>query len=226
MSWSTCGDSCSARDGSGNQTRTRSPDTIVANGGADCTEEISEDQACTVECPVDCDWAAWGTWTNCTKIDSEDCAVQGGGNRERTRSQSIAEQNSGVDCEADSMDENWLCCADKDTDSNNCPNDECLEGTVNPNPECSCECGDVDVGDGSGDTVRTCNCVEPICQDCDACCQLCRTTELDPASADGQPSGGGVAVQSSDLVPLDNHYVCSALDPSFLPMTKECHPWG
>ena len=51
MSWSTCGDSCSARDGSGNQTRTRSPDTIVANGGADCTEETSEDQACTVECP-------------------------------------------------------------------------------------------------------------------------------------------------------------------------------
>ena len=77
---------------------------------------------------VDCDWAAWDTWTNCTKIDSEDCAVQGGGKRERTRSQSIAEQNSGVDCEADSMDENWLCCADKDTDSDNCPTEECLEG--------------------------------------------------------------------------------------------------
>ena len=75
---------------------------------------------------VDCDWAAWDTWTNCTKIDS--CAMQGGGNRKRERAQSPVQMNSGVDCEADSMEENWLCCADKGTDSDNCPTEECLEG--------------------------------------------------------------------------------------------------
>ena len=49
--WSTCEDSCSARDGTGNQVRARSPDRAVANGGADCTEDTSEEQSCDTECP-------------------------------------------------------------------------------------------------------------------------------------------------------------------------------
>ena len=49
--WSTCDDSCSARDGTGNQVRERSPDRPVANGGADCTEATSEEQSCDTVCP-------------------------------------------------------------------------------------------------------------------------------------------------------------------------------
>ena len=49
--WSSCETSCSARDGTGDQTRTRSPAINAANDGIECAEDTSEDQACTVECP-------------------------------------------------------------------------------------------------------------------------------------------------------------------------------
>ena len=48
--WSTCEASCSARDGRGNQTRTRSPIINVANNGTECPD-VTEGQACTFECP-------------------------------------------------------------------------------------------------------------------------------------------------------------------------------
>ena len=75
---------------------------------------------------VDCDWAAWGIWADCSKATS--CAMQGGGNRDRTRSQSITVLNSGDDCEAVTMEENWRCCADGSTDSTNCAGEVCLVG--------------------------------------------------------------------------------------------------
>ena len=50
-SWSGCGDSCSSRDGTGEQTRTRDKTREVANGGAECPETNSDDHSCTVECP-------------------------------------------------------------------------------------------------------------------------------------------------------------------------------
>ena len=49
--WSSCTDSCSARDGTGDQTRTRSPDVNALNGGVDCTDPTSEDQSCDTVCP-------------------------------------------------------------------------------------------------------------------------------------------------------------------------------
>ena len=49
--WSKCETSCKARDGTGNRTRTRSPAIEMANGGNVCTEETSEGQACSEECP-------------------------------------------------------------------------------------------------------------------------------------------------------------------------------
>ena len=78
---------------------------------------------------VDCDWAAWGAWSACTKRGT--CGVHGDGDRQRTRVQSIAVANvGGVDCEATSMEDNWKCCADDDTDSAQCtdPSQECLTG--------------------------------------------------------------------------------------------------
>ena len=50
--WTTCGDSCSARDGEGSQTRTRVIAIEVLHGGVNCTEpDRNDDQSCSVECP-------------------------------------------------------------------------------------------------------------------------------------------------------------------------------
>ena len=49
--WSECGTSCSACDGTGNQVRARSPVTNAENGGIDCSDPTSDEQACTEECP-------------------------------------------------------------------------------------------------------------------------------------------------------------------------------
>ena len=49
--WSTCGQSCRAADGSGNQTRTRDKTREVANDGTECLEDATDDQSCTVDCP-------------------------------------------------------------------------------------------------------------------------------------------------------------------------------
>ena len=50
--WSGCGSSCSARDGTGNQTRTRDPRTPPTNSGAACNgDDGTGDQSCSVECP-------------------------------------------------------------------------------------------------------------------------------------------------------------------------------
>ena len=59
-----------------------------------------------------------------------------------------------------------------------------LQGTFGS--DCSCECGDQDDG---GSDVRTCNCIEAICTNCDTCCQTCRSTTLTPPSSDGLESG-------------------------------------
>ena len=51
-SWSTCGDSCSAADGTGDQTRMREVATEAVNNGAPCiAAEAEETQSCSLECP-------------------------------------------------------------------------------------------------------------------------------------------------------------------------------
>ena len=51
-SWSTCGDSCSAADGTGDQTRMREEATAAVNNGAPCNAtEAEETQSCSLECP-------------------------------------------------------------------------------------------------------------------------------------------------------------------------------
>ena len=52
-SWSSCTDSCAAKDGSGNQERTRaSTANTPANNGAACNSaDGTGTQSCTEECP-------------------------------------------------------------------------------------------------------------------------------------------------------------------------------
>ena len=51
--WSSCGDDCSARDGSGQQKRTRVVGTAAVGAGTPCdtTNDGSEDRPCGEECP-------------------------------------------------------------------------------------------------------------------------------------------------------------------------------
>ena len=49
--WSSCGTTCSAADGTGDQTRTR-PSTGGTNGGTVCNAaDGSDTQSCSIECP-------------------------------------------------------------------------------------------------------------------------------------------------------------------------------
>ena len=112
--WSTCGRSCRAGDGSGNQTRTREKAREVANGGTECPEDATDDQSCTVECPgnemmrfcncmiemsfslVDCQWETWAAWSSCADSCS---AADGNGVQERGRTQTPdTPLNGGVAC--------------------------------------------------------------------------------------------------------------------------------
>ena len=50
--WTDCATSCSAADGSGDQTRTRTSTADGWNGGTACiASEGSDTQSCSVECP-------------------------------------------------------------------------------------------------------------------------------------------------------------------------------
>merc|ERR1712117_211687 len=89
--WSSCADSCTARDGTGNQTRTRTPYVYATNGGADCVEPSLENQDCDDECPVDCSWSSWTAWGSCS-------ASCDGGTQSRYRNSTIEGSNGGAEC--------------------------------------------------------------------------------------------------------------------------------
>ncbi|XP_052778494.1 uncharacterized protein LOC128215934 [Mya arenaria] len=61
--WSTCSHSC----GNGTQTRTRAcTNPSPMHGGANCTEDSSEDQLCLlVNCPINGIWSDWAAWGAC-----------------------------------------------------------------------------------------------------------------------------------------------------------------
>ena len=51
-SWSSCAESCSDRDGSGDQSREREIETQPTGNGAPCDPNDGKDaQSCSVECP-------------------------------------------------------------------------------------------------------------------------------------------------------------------------------
>ena len=120
--WSSCGTDCSAADGTGDQTRTRSS-TAASNGGTACNANDGTDtQSCSIECPgnkimlfgnlvtklhfftVDCQWGSWEPWSSCGTACT---AANGTGDQIRTRT-STAATNGGT-CNAADGSETQSC---------------------------------------------------------------------------------------------------------------------
>jgi len=73
--WGECSNSC----GGGQKTKRRAMALKAANGGRSCKGQPFQNAGCqTLPCPVDCAWALWEAWADCTKT----C---GGGVRRRER---------------------------------------------------------------------------------------------------------------------------------------------
>ena len=49
--WTSCTDSCAARDGAGDQTRMREIAREAMNEGVECTEPNTDSQSCATVCP-------------------------------------------------------------------------------------------------------------------------------------------------------------------------------
>ena len=112
--WSSCGDSCSAADGTGDQTRTRTSTPAENSGTACVAADGSDTQSCSVDCPgkikyivkrqnyiyskltllVNCQWGNWQGWSSCEDSCS---AADGTGDQTRTRFSTPA-ANSGIAC--------------------------------------------------------------------------------------------------------------------------------
>ena len=65
--WTSCGDSCSARDGTGDQTRTRTSTAEMNLGTACVPADGNDDQSCSVECPGKKIMSNNNYWTMCLK---------------------------------------------------------------------------------------------------------------------------------------------------------------
>mmetsp|Transcript_87137 Transcript_87137/g.154240 ORF Transcript_87137/g.154240 Transcript_87137/m.154240 type:complete len:1080 (-) Transcript_87137:69-3308(-) len=90
-SWSEW-EACSASCGPGSTRRVREIAVPAANGGRACHEPTLEDKNCELRnCPVDCRWADWNPWSECTSS----C---GAGNRARNRSEVSAAKFGGEQC--------------------------------------------------------------------------------------------------------------------------------
>jgi len=85
--WDDCDQSC----GSGLRKQTRQK-TSAQFGGVECEGNDTRTESCNEQvCPVDCDWAEWTPWANCTK--SCDAGVT-----TRSRPRSTMEQFGGAPC--------------------------------------------------------------------------------------------------------------------------------
>ena len=94
--WSAPGQwsACSATCGGGTQSRSKNCNNPApANGGANCTGEASETQACNENaCPVNGGWSAPGQWSACS-------ATCGGGSQSRSKiCNNPVPANGGTDC--------------------------------------------------------------------------------------------------------------------------------
>ncbi|XP_062618604.1 SCO-spondin-like [Saccostrea cucullata] len=90
-SWGTCSTTC----GGGNQNRTRTcTNPQPQHGGNDCVGNAQDTpQSCSTNpCPIDGEWASWGTWDTCS-------VTCGGGTQGRNRTcTDPAPQYGGKDC--------------------------------------------------------------------------------------------------------------------------------
>jgi len=86
--WSPCSTTC----GNGTMSRNRPVLHDSQNGGAGCKGNISETSSCSkADCPVDCEFSDWSTWSPCTKS----C---GGGFTSRSRSELASARAGGRTC--------------------------------------------------------------------------------------------------------------------------------
>lgn len=62
--WTRCGKTC----GGGNMQRARGKVVVASDGGKDCMGSDRETKPCnTQHCPVLCEWAPWGPWSDCQR---------------------------------------------------------------------------------------------------------------------------------------------------------------
>ena len=100
-SWTTWG-TCSATCGRGTQLRSRYVEYIAKNGGAPCSGESVQSEACVATaCDdggiVNCTWASWTTWGTCS-------ATCGRGTQLRSRYVEYTAQNGGDPCSGESVE--------------------------------------------------------------------------------------------------------------------------
>eukprot|EP00439_Symbiodinium_sp_Y106_P038052 s1887_g4.t1 len=95
---------CSARCGEGSKQRERRILSEALAGGTACEGPLKELSICQLsQCTlVDCRWADWGAWSDC----SCEC---GGGTKRRTRGVMEAPRNGGKECEPQDMEQAFPC---------------------------------------------------------------------------------------------------------------------
>jgi len=120
--WGACSKSC------GGGLRKQSRDSEWARfGGAECDGNDTKSEVCNEDdCPIDCQWSAWGAWQNCSKTCNS-------GFTSRSRDKFPIESNGGAVC-AGSSNEQKAC------NTQGCPRD-CEWGPWTKWTECSKDCG-------------------------------------------------------------------------------------
>jgi len=128
--WTRCAKTC----GGGTKERTRAKVVIAQWGGKDCVGTDKEETKCNSQpCPVLCEWATWGPWSECQRS----C---GGGLSVRDRGIATVAKHGGKNCSGP-----WL--ENRTCNTQNCPV-HCVWATWGSWGKCSKTCG-------NGTTVRT-----------------------------------------------------------------------
>lgn len=107
--WTACTVTCSPVPVT--QTRTRKVQTVAGYGGAPCTGDSVDKQACNITaCPVDCVLSSWSEWGAC----SVSCGT--GGKQVRARDKLTAPANGGKPCDPTGLSQEQACADSPDCD--------------------------------------------------------------------------------------------------------------
>eukprot|EP00928_Gymnodinium_smaydae_P039824 TRINITY_DN27124_c0_g2_i1.p1 TRINITY_DN27124_c0_g2~~TRINITY_DN27124_c0_g2_i1.p1 ORF type:complete len:4551 (-),score=367.55 TRINITY_DN27124_c0_g2_i1:202-13791(-) len=97
QAWHSCSTTC----GKGKRLRLRDKNIEAKNGGRSCSGSKEQFQACAEwDCPIDCVWDDWQSWSKCTKS----C---GGGKRWRQRGVRVRSQYGGNVCRGAERVKRW-----------------------------------------------------------------------------------------------------------------------
>lgn len=110
--WASCTGPCPS--GNGTKMRLRNISAPAVGAGAACAGPFQQESSCRSCCPgacSNCQWGAWGDWTDCSKT----C---GTGTQFRLRNISIQATPGGADCEGNDWDQK-NCSSERDCGSNN-----------------------------------------------------------------------------------------------------------